>query len=75
MTIYNVHIIREMRLKFEGIEADTPEAAAVIARDKPTSEADDINDCEGESFSAVVDVEGDEDYVQSRFITLKGISL
>ena len=31
MTIFNVHIYREMRLIFTGIEADTPEAAAAIA--------------------------------------------
>ena len=45
--IYNVHIYREMRLKFDGIEATTPEAAAEIARDKPTDQADEIDDCEG----------------------------
>ena len=28
MTLYNVHIYREVRLMFENIEADTPEAAA-----------------------------------------------
>jgi len=65
---YNVHIYREMRLVFGGIEADTPEAAATIARDKPTGEADSIDDCEGESLSALVDVQGDEDYEDSRFI-------
>src|SRR5271157_120337 len=37
MTIYNVHIYREMRLVFGGIEADTQETAAAIARDKPES--------------------------------------
>ena len=65
---YNVHIYREMRLVFGGIEADTPEAAATIARDKPTDEADSIDDCEGESLSALVDVQGDEDYEDSQFI-------
>jgi hypothetical protein len=65
---YNVHIYREMRLVFGGIEADTPEAAASIARDKPTGEADSIDDCEGETLSALVDVQGDEDYEDSRFI-------
>jgi hypothetical protein len=68
MTTYNVHLYREMRLTFEGIEADTPEAAAAIARDKPTGDADDIYDCEGESLSALVDVAGDEEYAQSGFI-------
>ena len=65
MTSYNVHIYREMRLMFEGIEADTPEAAAYIARDRLTSDADDIKDCNGEDLSALVDVAGDEDYRQS----------
>ena len=68
MTHYIVHIYREMRLSFEDIEADTPEAAAAIARDKPTSDADDIEDCEGENLSALVDVAGDEEYAQSRYI-------
>lgn len=68
MTIFNIHIYREMRLRFDGIEADTPEAAAAIARDKPTDAANVIDDCEGRSFSALVDVQGDEDYEQSQVI-------
>src|SRR5271169_1759482 len=68
MTIYNVHIYREMRLVFGGIEADSPEAAAVIARDKPTGDADSIDDCDGETFAALVDVAGDECYRHSRTI-------
>src|SRR5262245_50695858 len=55
-TTYNVHIYREMRLVFGGIEADTHEAAASIARDKPTEHADDIADCDGDTFYACVDV-------------------
>jgi hypothetical protein len=69
---YNVHIYREMRLVFGGIEADTPEAAASIARDKPTGEADNIEDCNGEDLSALVDVAGDEDYSQSVSIDFEG---
>src|SRR4051812_44198946 len=65
MTIYNVHIYREMRIVFGGIEAETPEAAAAIARDKPTGDADDIEDCNGDDLGALVDVNGDEDYTQS----------
>lgn len=65
MTKYNVHIYREMRLVFEKIEADTPEAAAAIARDKPTGDADDVEDCNGDDLSALVDVVGDEAYSQS----------
>src|SRR5262249_55576332 len=65
MTIYNVHIYREMRITFGGIEADTPEAAAEIARGKPTGHADDIEDCDGQDLGALVDVAGDEDYEHS----------
>jgi hypothetical protein len=62
MTKYNVHIFREMRVTFGDIEADTPEAAAAIAREKATDEADEIEDCEGESFSALIDDPGEPDY-------------
>ena len=62
MTKYIVHLYREMRLSYADIEADTPEAAAAIARDRPTGDADDIEDCEGENLAALVDVAGDEDY-------------
>ena len=68
---YNVHIYREMRLVYEGIKAATPEAAAKIARDKPTSDAVEIDDCEGETLSALVDVQGDEEYEQSRIINFE----
>ena len=33
MTLYSVHLYREMRLTFERIEAKTSEAAAAIVRD------------------------------------------
>ena len=65
MTTYNVHIYREMRLVFGDIEADSPEAAASIARGKPTDDADSIDDCDGETIAALVDMVGDEDYSQS----------
>jgi CTP:molybdopterin cytidylyltransferase MocA len=68
MTTYNAHIYREMRLVFAGIEADTAEIAAAIARDKPTGDADEIDDCDGESFSALVDEVGDEQYERSVMI-------
>jgi len=68
MTLYNVHIYREMKLRFEGIEAESPEAAANIARDGLTEDADDIEPCDGETFAALVDVVGDEDFTQSRLI-------
>ena len=68
MTLYNVHIYREMRLVYGGIEADSHEAAAAIARDKPTDQADSIDDCEGETIAALVDVADDEEYEQTRLI-------
>jgi hypothetical protein len=68
MTLYNVHIYREMRLLYEGIDAPTPEEAAEIAGDKPTGDADGIEDCEGCTSTALVDVVGDEEYEQSRWI-------
>jgi hypothetical protein len=72
MTKYIVHIYREMRLSFADIEADTPEAAAALAREKPTGEADDIEDCNGEESSALVDLAGDEDYRHSVTIDFEG---
>ena len=69
MTTYNVHVYREMRLVFGGIEAASPEEAAALARDKPTENADEFDDeCDGETFYALVDVQGDEQHEQSRFI-------
>lgn len=68
MTTYNVHLYREMRLVYGGIEAGSHEQAAAIARDRPTDQADSIDDCEGESIAALVDVQGDEEYEESRTI-------
>ena len=68
MTLYNVHINREMRLFFEGIEADTPQAAATIARDGLTSDADEIDDCEGTTLSALVDEVGGSECERSVMI-------
>ena len=65
---FNVHIYREMKLLYGGIVADSHEQAAAIARDKPTDQADSIDDCDGETLAALVDVHGDEDYRQSRMI-------
>jgi hypothetical protein len=72
MTLYNVHIYREMRLTFERIEAGSHEEAAAKAHDMATPDADEIDDCDGESFSALVDVVGDDQYEQSRFIDFEG---
>lgn len=68
MTRYNVHIYREMRLFYEGIEADSHESAASIARDKETRDADDIEDCNGDDLGALIDVAGDDQYEHSRLI-------
>ncbi len=68
MTLYNVHIYREMRLVYEGISAETPEAAAAIARKKPTDDCVEIADCEGQTLSAVVDEAGDSAYERSVMI-------
>lgn len=65
---YDVHLYREMRLLFEGIEAGSHEQAAAIAGQRSHEEADFIDDCHGEDFAALVDVTGDESYEQSRFI-------
>jgi hypothetical protein len=68
MTLYNVHIYREMKLRFDRIEAESPEAAANIARYELTEDADDIEPCDGDTFSALVDVADDEDFTQSQII-------
>ena len=68
MPRYNVHLYREMRLLFEGIEAGSHEEAAAIARNRLTEDADTIADCDGQTFGALVDVVGDEQYEQSRMI-------
>lgn len=68
MTIYNVHIYREMKLLFMHVEAATPEEAAELA--KPLTLNDTlyehcVEECEGETFAAVIDVVGDEDFSRS----------
>jgi hypothetical protein len=65
MTLYNVHIYREMRLYFPGIEAATPEEAAKIAADKQTDNADDIEDCDGDNLAALIDEVGDDEFGKS----------
>ena len=65
MTLYNVHIYREIRLLFERIEADSPEAAAAIARDGLAEDADEIDDCGGVDLAALIDVDGDDQFKQT----------
>lgn len=68
MPRYNVHVYREMRLRFDSIEAATLQAAAEKARDLSLKAADDFDECDGEAFAALVDAEGDEDYSDSLVI-------
>src|SRR5713226_449760 len=65
MTLYNVHIYREMRLYFPGIEAATPEEAARIAGDKPTEDAEYAEDCDGENLAALINLVGDDQFEKS----------
>lgn len=65
MIKYTVHLFREMRLTFVGIEAESPEAAAAAVSERPTEAADNIEDCNGENLSALIDVEGDDSFGQS----------
>ncbi len=65
---YTVHVYREIRLRFDGIAARSPEEAADAACDMHFDDATEWSDCEGESLSALVDVEGDEEFKQSRII-------
>jgi hypothetical protein len=71
MKLYNVHLYREIRLTFRGIEADTPQAAAAIARDGLTSDADDIDDYAGDDFAALVDLVDDHKFEHSVTIEFK----
>jgi hypothetical protein len=65
MTLYNVHVYREMRVYFPAIEASTPEEAARIAADRPTAEAEYSEDCDGENLAALIDLAGDDEFTQS----------
>ncbi len=68
MTTYNVHIYRELRLVFSGIDAPSHDSAAAIAHDRPTDDAESIDDCDGDTFAALVDVQGDDEHRRSRLI-------
>jgi hypothetical protein len=68
VTIYNVHLYREMRLYFPGIEAASHQEAAEFARQQPTDKAHRIEDCDGNDHGALVDVDGDEDHSLTRLI-------
>jgi hypothetical protein len=74
-TTYNVHIYREMRLYYSGIAADSPEAAARIAAEKPTDQAETVNDSDGDTLAALIDVEGDAHFAQSSAIDFEPVRL
>src|ERR1700677_515089 len=65
MTLYNVHIYREMRLYFPNIEAISPEEAATFAGDKSTGDAEYTEDCDGANLSALIDLVGDDEFEKS----------
>jgi hypothetical protein len=71
MPTYTVHIYREMRVKFTGIEADSLEEAARAGADLRTDQADDVEDCEGANLYALVDLEGDEDFERSNSVAFE----
>ena len=71
MTTYTVHLYREMRLVFPGIEAETPDEAARLASARGTYEADHIEDCAGFDYSARVGRDGDENVGGSRIVFLR----
>ena len=68
MPTYNVHLYRELRLYYPGIDAETPEATAKIAWGNSTESAASIEDCDGADIAALVDLQGDEDFHHSRLI-------
>ena len=60
-----MHIYRELRLYFPGIEASSPEEASTLAGDKPTGDAEYTEDCDGENLSALIDLVGDDGFEKS----------
>lgn len=58
MPLYNVHLYREMRVKYLHVEASTPEQAAMRCYHIDPEMCDyenEIHECEGQSFGCVVD--------------------
>ena len=68
MPSYDVHLYREMRLLFEGIEAGSHEEAAALARAGTPQMPTRSTIATAKTFAALVDVVGDEQYEQSRLI-------
>ncbi len=71
MTSYTVHLYREMRLVFPGIDATTPEEAARIASANETAAAERVEDCEGLTYCALVDRDGDDGHAESQTVFLR----
>lgn len=65
---YNVHIYRETRFKFEGIEATSPDEAANLAAEMHSDQSTEWEECNGDNLGALVDLVGDEDYTDSVLI-------
>lgn len=70
MPKFHVHLYHEMRLYFHGIEADTPRDAVTIADARQSNHAEAVEDCDGATISALVDVDGDDDYEHSQMLDL-----
>lgn len=71
MPLYNVHVYREMKLRFDNIEAASALEATDKVLDLTDDSADAIEDCAGETFSALVDLVDDENYEHSHTIYYK----
>lgn len=69
MPKFNVHIYHTYRLRFDGIEAETPQAAAEIAKELPEDQSaiTPQND-EGAAMGALVDTVGDTEFKESCYI-------
>lgn len=68
MPMYSIHIYRVMKLRFDNVSAATAQEAADKVCTLPSDQADDLDDCDGETFSALVDVVDDENYDHSQMI-------
>lgn len=68
MPLYNVHIYREMKLRFDNIEADTPEDATRQVLESNSSFADSVDDCDGDTLAALVDLVGDDEFEHTKLI-------
>jgi hypothetical protein len=64
--LYNIHVYREMRLYFQDIKADSPQQAAEFCKEFHCEmAAGEALDCDGQTFAALVDTQGDFDHSQS----------